>query len=72
MVNIVNNKQLECTKCKGRVLVDRVFLSYDHLELYCMVCGKRWMYNHPDRHGEIATWIMKAEKTRAKAIGNSI
>jgi hypothetical protein len=72
MVNIVNNKQIECTKCKGRVLVDRVFLSYDHLELYCMVCGKRWMYNHPDRHGEIATWIMKAEKTRAKAIGNSI
>ena len=72
MVNIVNNKQIECTKCKGRVLVDRVFLSYDHLELYCMVCGKRWMYNNPDRHGEIATWIMKAEKTRAKAIGNSI
>jgi hypothetical protein len=53
-------------------LVDRVFLSYDHLELYCMKCGKRWMYNHPDRHGEVAQWIMKAEKSRAKAIGNPI
>lgn len=72
MVNIVKDKEIRCTKCDGRVLVDRVFLSYDHLELYCMKCGKRWMYNHPDRHGEIAQWIMKAEKVRAKATGNPI
>ena len=72
MVNIVNNKQLQCTKCKGRVLVDRVFLSYDHLELYCMVCGKRWMYNHPDKHGDTARWIMRVEKLRAKVTGNPL
>jgi hypothetical protein len=30
------------------------------------------MYNHPDRHGEVAQWIMKAEKLRAKITGNPI
>lgn len=72
MAKIINNNHIECSKCDGRMLVDRVFLSYDHLELYCLVCGKREMFNHPDRHGEVAQWIMKAEKARAKVTGNRI
>jgi hypothetical protein len=70
MAKIINNNYIQCSKCSGRMLVDRVFLSYDHLELYCLVCGKR--ENHPDRHGEVAQWIMKAEKTRAKLTGSKI
>jgi hypothetical protein len=72
MAQIVNEKELRCTKCSGRMLVDRVFLSYDHLELYCLVCGKREMFNHPDKHGEVARWIMKVEKARLKITGNSL
>jgi hypothetical protein len=72
MAKIINNTHIECSKCEGRMLVDRVFSSYDHLELYCLVCGKREMYNHPDRHGEVAQWIMKAEKTRARITGSNL
>jgi hypothetical protein len=54
------------------MLVDRVFLSYDHLEVYCLVCGKREMFNHPDKHGEVPRWIMKVEKARLKITGNSL
>jgi len=72
MAKIVDNKELRCTKCSGRMLVDRVFLSYNHLEIYCLMCGKREMYNHPDNHGDVARWIMKVEKARAKITGNRI
>jgi len=72
MASIVNNATLECNKCSGRMLVDRIFLSEQYLEIYCLVCGKREMYNHPNRHGEVAQWIMKAEKNRAKLTGNRI
>jgi hypothetical protein len=72
MAQIVNQKYLICSKCSGRMLVDRVFLSYDHLEVYCLVCGKREMFNHPDKHGEVPRWIMKVEKARLKITGNSL
>lgn len=72
MVKVIDNRYLQCGKCSGRMLVDRVFLSYDHLELYCLVCGKREMFNHPDRHGDTARWIMRVEKARAKITGNRV
>jgi len=34
-----------CKKCSGRVFVDRVFSQKLHTELYCIMCGKRWMVN---------------------------
>jgi len=33
---------LFCSKCNGRVLVDRTHSDYGHLELFCLKCGKRW------------------------------
>jgi hypothetical protein len=63
---------IKCLKCNGRMFVDRVFLSQDHLELYCLNCGKREMYPHPESHGERSRWIMKLEKARAKRTGNVI
>jgi|1048.fasta_scaffold32280_2 hypothetical protein len=72
MVKVVKEKELHCSKCSGRMLVDRVFLSYDHLEVYCLICGKREMYNHPERFGEVPRWIMKVEKARVRITGNTL
>lgn len=33
---------LFCSKCSGRVLMDRTYTNYGHLELFCLRCGKRW------------------------------
>ncbi len=33
---------LKCGKCSGRVFLDRVYFNYGHLELFCIICGKRW------------------------------
>ena len=63
-------KWLKCNK--GRMFVDRVFLSHNHLELYCLACGKREMYQNPERHGKRAAWIMNSEKIRAKRLGSTI
>lgn len=35
-------KLLFCSKCDGRVLLDRAFSNYGHVELFCLKCGKRW------------------------------
>ena len=51
-----------CKKCSGRVLVDRVFSSETHVELYCFTCGKRWIFNHPQNIGSFALWIWKMER----------
>jgi rRNA maturation protein Nop10 len=63
---------IKCSKCSGKMFVDRVFLSYNHLELSCIICGKREMYPHPERHGKRERWIMQMERIRAKANGHSI
>ena len=61
---------IKCTKCKGKMFVDRVFLSYDHLELYCLLCGKRDIYHNVERFGTKITWIMDLEKQRARRMGS--
>ena len=61
-----------CSKCSGRMLVDRVFTTHDHLEIYCLMCGKREIFKYPDRHGKKIKWIMKLERERVKINGNSL
>jgi len=63
---------LTCSKCSARMFVDRVFLSYDHLELYCLRCGKREMYHGVDKFNERIKWIMSVEKIRAKKTGSPL
>jgi DNA-directed RNA polymerase subunit RPC12/RpoP len=63
---------LTCRKCSAKIFVDRVFLTRDHLELYCLRCGKREMYHNTDKFDERARWIMSLEMTRAKKTGNPI
>jgi predicted nucleic-acid-binding Zn-ribbon protein len=63
---------LTCKKCSGKMFVDRVFLSYDHIELYCLKCGQREMYHNVSSFDERIRWIMKLEKARAKKNGSII
>ena len=63
---------LTCKKCSAKMLVDRVFLTVDHLELYCLKCGRREMYHNPSSFDERIRWIMNVEKTRAKRSGNPL
>jgi|APGre2960657373_1045057.scaffolds.fasta_scaffold00019_15 hypothetical protein len=56
---------MKCTKCKGKVLVDRQFSTSEHLEVYCIICGKRKFYHPPDSSKE-GSWLLSQEKTRAK------
>ena len=61
-----------CSKCNGRVIVDRIFLYNDHLEVYCLLCGQRKIFHQPEKHGNFARLIMAIEKRRAKEIGWNI
>lgn len=54
-----------CKSCKGRVFIDRVFSQKQHIELFCIMCGKRWMLNkETHRFGK---WLDKQEKEHQKA-----
>ena len=55
-----------CKRCNGRVLVDRVFTEETHIELFCMMCGKRWSFSYPQHRGAFAAWVWKAEKIYMK------
>lgn len=48
-----------CKKCSGRVFVDRVFSQKLHVELFCLMCGKRWMINK-DR-SPLGRWLEQKE-----------
>jgi hypothetical protein len=52
---------IKCKKCKGKVFVDRVFSERDHLETFCINCGKRDMYHPPSRFQDIK-WLADREK----------
>jgi hypothetical protein len=56
-----------CGRCstkerKSRVFVDRVFTSQLHLEMYCLTCGKRWMFHPPEAGGRLALRVMALEQ----------
>jgi hypothetical protein len=55
-----------CKRCNGRVLVDRVFTTETHVELFCFACGKRWSLSHPLNLGAFALWLWKKEKNYMK------
>jgi DNA-directed RNA polymerase subunit RPC12/RpoP len=56
---------MRCQKCNGRVFVDRVFSQMLHMELFCIMCGKRWMVNkESSRFGK---WLDEKETQTKKA-----
>lgn len=55
---------MKCTRCSGRVFVDRVFSQKLHVELFCILCGKRWMINkETNRFGR---WLDQKESEYRK------
>jgi hypothetical protein len=50
---------MNCDRCSGRVFIDRVFSQKLHIELFCIMCGKRWMINkETNRFGR---WLEQVE-----------
>lgn len=58
-----------CIKCNGRVFVDRVFSQKLHVELFCIMCGKRWMINKDT--SALGRWLEKLEKDKLKSLAIS-
>ncbi len=58
-----------CTRCNGRVFVDRVFSQKLHVELFCILCGKRWMINKDT--SPLGRWLEQAEKNKLKDLAIS-
>lgn len=55
---------MKCKKCEGRVFVDRVFSQKLHVELFCIMCGKRWMINKDT--SPLGRWLEKVEQEKQK------
>jgi hypothetical protein len=53
-----------CAKCNGRVFIDRVFSQKLHIELYCIMCGKRWMINKET--SKLGKWLDQKESEYKK------
>jgi hypothetical protein len=53
-----------CRKCNGRVFIDRVFSQKLHIELYCVMCGKRWMINRES--SKLGKWLDQKESEYKK------
>lgn len=53
-----------CKRCGGRIFVDRVFSQKLHIELFCLMCGKRWMLNKDTNR--LGKWLENREKEYQK------
>lgn len=60
---------MKCARCKGRVFVDRVFSQKLHVELFCILCGKRWMINKDT--SALGRWLEQVEKNKLKDLAIS-
>jgi DNA-directed RNA polymerase subunit RPC12/RpoP len=58
---------MKCNSCGGRVFVDRVFSQKLHIELFCMMCGKRWMINKET--SLFGKWLSDREDQNKKLYG---
>ena len=58
-----------CGKCQGRVFVDRVFSQKLHIELFCILCGKRWMINKET--SAFGRWLDEKERANSRNYGIS-
>ena len=58
-----------CSKCGGRVFVDRVFSQKLHMEMFWVMCGKRWMINKET--SAFGKWLDQVENLNQKNYGIS-
>lgn len=57
----------KCGKCTGRIFVDRVYSQHLRIEMFCIMCGRRWMIKKDT--SKFAQWIAKQEEHLAKNYG---
>lgn len=55
---------MHCKRCGGRVFVDRVFSQYLHMELFCILCGRRWFINKET--SRLGKWLERKDKEYAR------
>ncbi len=60
---------MKCSKCQGRVFLDRVFSQKLHVELFCIMCGKRWMVNKDT--SALGRWLEQLEIKQQKTLSIS-
>jgi hypothetical protein len=60
---------MTCGRCSGRVFIDRVFSQKLHMELFCVMCGKRWMINKETN--ALAKCLDQKESLHAKSFSIS-
>jgi hypothetical protein len=60
---------MKCISCGGRVFIDRVFSQKLHMELFCVLCGKRWMLNK--NMNALGRWLDQIEEKHAKSFSIS-
>jgi len=53
-----------CKNCTGRVFVDRVFSQRMRVELFCLMCGKRWIIKKDE--GVLGQWLSEKERSLSK------
>ena len=56
---------ITCKRCNGRVFVDRVYSQHLRVEMFCIMCGKRWMIKKDI--SRFAQWVAKQEETLSQA-----
>jgi hypothetical protein len=60
---------MTCQRCNGRVFIDRVFSQKLHIELFCIMCGRRWMINKDT--SALGRWLEKRDKAHSKNLSIS-
>jgi len=55
---------MQCQRCGGRVFIDRVFSQKLHIELFCIMCGRRWMLNKDTN--KLGKWLEKRDEQYRK------
>jgi hypothetical protein len=60
---------MQCKRCGGRVFVDRVFSQKLHVELFCILCGKRWMIHK--ENNAFGRWLEIKDREYAKNLAIS-
>jgi hypothetical protein len=55
---------MNCSKCGGRMLIDRTYSTDRMFDVYCMSCGKRVFVNRETT--AFGKWLSKREREFSK------
>lgn len=52
---------ISCSKCGGKVFIDRTFTENKNYEVFCIMCGKRTFVS---KHSKFGQWLHNKETLR--------